>query len=179
MIRLRLSEPVLHRRRFFQGRSIRGLGIKDISWFDPSGQEMTDEAWSASCARSLGVRLAGDAIDERTERGERVAGHTMLLLLNADAIPISFALPVLPAGRIWEEAPGTANGKSAPLLIKGGDSYELPGHSSAVLVLRREKRRRQADLRIRLVPAQKDEAPAEVGAVMSAQKPNAPVVPAR
>ncbi len=38
MIRLRLPQPVFHRRRFFQGRSIRGAGINDIAWLDPAGR---------------------------------------------------------------------------------------------------------------------------------------------
>ncbi|HXH06259.1 MAG TPA: glycogen debranching protein GlgX, partial [Vicinamibacterales bacterium] len=52
LVWFRRSQPVLRRRRFFQGRAIRG--VKDIVWLDPSGREMTDEAWNAPDARSLG-----------------------------------------------------------------------------------------------------------------------------
>src|SRR6185436_2983454 len=64
LIRLRREQPVLRRRRFFQGRRIRGSEIKDIAWFRPDGHEMTDEDWNTGYARSLAVRLAGDAIEE-------------------------------------------------------------------------------------------------------------------
>ena len=74
---------MLRRRKFFQGRRIRGADVKDIAWLDPSGREMTDEAWNSPDVRCLGVRLNGDAIDEVDERGERIVGDTLLLLFNA------------------------------------------------------------------------------------------------
>jgi isoamylase len=142
VIRLRRSEPVLHRRRFFQGRSIRGAGVKDIAWFDPDGHEMTDEAWNAPSVKSLAVRLAGDAIDERDERGRRVTGSTLFLLLNAAEQAASFTLPAIQPGWYWEEAIDAANGVHQPAILPGGSRYPLASRSLAVLVLRREKRRR-------------------------------------
>jgi glycogen operon protein len=141
-IHLRRAEPVLHRRRFFQGRSIRGADIKDIAWFDPSGHEMTDEAWNAPTISSLSVRLAGDAIDERDVRGERITGSTVFLLLNAAGHEVTFTLPGVPDGCYWEEVIGAANGVQAPAVLRGGAHYPLPGRSLAVLALRKEKRRR-------------------------------------
>ncbi len=78
LIRLFHQHPVLRRRKFFQGRPVRGAEIKDISWFRPDGQEMTDNDWRNEQARSLAVRLAGDAIDEVDERGRRVTDDTLL-----------------------------------------------------------------------------------------------------
>ena len=46
LIRLRLDHPVFRRRRFFQGRRIRGSAVKDLSWLQPDGAEMTDEEWN-------------------------------------------------------------------------------------------------------------------------------------
>ena len=145
VIRMRRAHPVFHRRRFFQGRSIRGAEIKDISWFAPDGREMTDEAWSAPAMRSLGVRLAGDAIGEMSERGERVTGDTMLLLLNADANPLAFTLPEHGEARYWEELDDTANGVMQAKSLHGGDRYEVQGRSMAVLRLGVLKRRRRTD----------------------------------
>ena len=62
---------MLRRRKFFQGRRIRGADVQDIAWLDASGREMTDEVWNSPDVRCLGVRLNGDAIDELDERGER------------------------------------------------------------------------------------------------------------
>ena len=77
------EQPVFQRRKFFVGRAIRGSEIKDISFFSPNGQEMTDEDWQNSWAKCLGVRLAGDIMNEVDERGELIVGDTLLLLLNA------------------------------------------------------------------------------------------------
>ena len=77
------EQPVFQRRKFFQGRAIRGSDIKDISFFSPSGQEMSDEDWNAGFVKCLGVRLAGDLIDDVDERGEPIVGETLLILLNA------------------------------------------------------------------------------------------------
>ncbi len=122
------------------------------------------------------MRLAGDAIDERDERGERVSGHTLLLLLNADHEPIAFALPLLPAGRHWEEVMDSANGKQKPLILNGGEHYNVKARSSAVLVLQPEKRRRVDDVRRRPARAAADADPAMVAS--TARDSHAPVVPA-
>lgn len=92
MTRIRRENPVLHRRRFFHGRQIRGTDIKDIYWFDSGGAEMTDEAWNSGFVRSLGVGLVGQMLDEVDERGAPVTGDTLLILLNAhhEAIPFQF-----------------------------------------------------------------------------------------
>ena len=71
----------------------------DIAWLDPTGAEMTDETWNSPDVRALGVRLNGDAIQEVNERGERIVGDTLLLMLNAGDEPIAFVLPPTAADR--------------------------------------------------------------------------------
>ena len=43
LIQLRQQHPVFRRPKFFQGRRIRGSEIKDVMWFNPGGNEMSDE----------------------------------------------------------------------------------------------------------------------------------------
>jgi glycogen operon protein len=102
LIRLLKGHPVLRRRRFFQGRQIRGSRVKDLTWFGLDGVEMTDEQWQAPGVKTLGVQFAGDAIEERGPRGERVTDDTLLLVLNADERPVAFTLPDHEAARRWE-----------------------------------------------------------------------------
>ena len=59
------EHPVLARRRFFHGRRIRGKGIRDIIWLNPTGREMTDADWNAGFIQSVGVLLAGDVDEAR------------------------------------------------------------------------------------------------------------------
>jgi glycogen operon protein len=142
------TQPVLRRRKFFQGRRIRGAGVADISWLDPSGREMTDEAWNSPDVRCLGVKLAGDAIDESNERGERIIGDTLLLLLNSDEAKVRFHLPQdgAPDER-WETLIDTFDPWQPVQRMRAGERYELHGESMAVLRLsrRRDDLRRVGD----------------------------------
>ena len=54
---------------------------------------MTEEEWADSQSRCLGLRLAGDAIEEVDDMGEPIVGDTFLILLNADHEPVPFVLP--------------------------------------------------------------------------------------
>ena len=99
VIELRKEQRVLRRRKFFQGRSIRGVGVKDIAWYEPRGREMADKAWGDPFARCLGVLLNGNTLDEIDERGEPVIGDTLFLMFNAHHDAILFRLPVKQRGR--------------------------------------------------------------------------------
>ncbi|MBI4641193.1 MAG: glycogen debranching protein GlgX [Candidatus Tectomicrobia bacterium] len=131
LIRLFHRHPVLRRRKFFQGRQIRGSQVKDLAWFRPDGKEMTDEDWNTPHARCLGLRLAGDAIDEVDERGNRIVDDTLLILLNAHDEPIPFILPAHRRKVRWELILDTREAmiKQKRRLIRGGESYELEAHS--------------------------------------------------
>jgi len=135
LIRLRRAEPVLRRRRFFRGRAIRGAGVKDIAWLEPSGREMTDESWNAGFVRSLGVRLQGDAIDEVDERGHLIVGETLLLLLSAHHEALQFTLPQEDGGGVWERLIDTRAPVVTPDRFHGGAEYELEGRSLALFHL--------------------------------------------
>jgi glycogen operon protein len=124
------EQPVFQRRKFFQGRSIRG--VKDISWLDPSGKEMNDEAWHSGFVRCLGMRLAGDRIDDVNERGERIIGDTLLVLFNADDREISFTLPPAKEEHDWERMLDTARANEDEKIYNDGESYPLEGRSLAV-----------------------------------------------
>lgn len=131
-------EPVLQRRKFFQGRRIRGSEIKDISWFGPSGEEMTDDDWGAGFVKCLGIRLAGDVIDEVDEHGAPIVGDTLLFLLNAHHDTIIFTLPQHHPDQQWQQVLDTANAADDGKLFNGGQSYSIQGRSLALLrVLRR------------------------------------------
>ena len=127
------EQPVFQRRRFFQGRSIRGTDIKDISWINPSGEEMTDEDW-AGYVRCFGVRLAGDLIGDVDERGEPIVGDTLLLLLNAHHEPVPFTLPKTRDEHNWEQLLDTAAEPAENRIFQMGTTYPLDGR--AVVVLR-------------------------------------------
>ncbi|HEY7117773.1 MAG TPA: hypothetical protein VH475_14385, partial [Tepidisphaeraceae bacterium] len=127
------EQPVLQRRKFFNGRAIRGANIKDITFFDNFGNEMSDEAWNTGWVRCLGVRLAGDLINEQDERGEPIRGDTLLLMMNAHWEQLPFVLPKTRTEHVWEMLVDTAERPDIPLVWKGGQEYPLYGRSLAVL----------------------------------------------
>jgi glycogen operon protein len=93
LIQLRHQHPVFRRPKFFQGRRIRGSEIKDVMWFNPGGNEMSEEDWSLPLARCLGMMLSGDTIDVLNFQGEPIRDDTFLFLINAHYETISFLLP--------------------------------------------------------------------------------------
>ena len=127
------QQPVLQRRKFFLGRPIRGGDIKDISFFEPGGTEMNDEAWNAGWIKCMGVRLAGDIINEVDERGEPIRGDTLLLLLNAHWEEIPFTLPQTKQGQVWEALIDTRDDYWPLRVCRGGEKYPLYGRTLALL----------------------------------------------
>lgn len=93
LIHLRREHPIFRRPKFFQGRKIRGLDIKDIMWFNPGGTEMGDEEWETSFVRTLGVMLSGDTIDVLDFYCRSIQDDTYLMLFNAHYEPLKFVLP--------------------------------------------------------------------------------------
>jgi isoamylase len=137
LIRLFHQHPVLRRRVFFQGRKIRGSEVKDLAWFRPDGKEMTDDDWNNGFARCLGLRLAGDAIEEVDGRGNRILDDTLLILLNAHHEPVNFVLPAHRRKVRWQVVFDTSKEKIKPrqLLIHGGSEYHLEARSMVSLRL--------------------------------------------
>jgi isoamylase len=91
IIELRRDHPVFRQRRWFQGRSIRG--VPDIAWVKPDGTQMSDEDWNSGERRSLGLFLNGHAIALPDERGHKVEDDSFLLLFNAEEGDIEWKLP--------------------------------------------------------------------------------------
>jgi isoamylase len=108
---LRRDHPLFRRRRFFHGRAPEGdLAASDLIWLTPAGEEMTNEDWGASYAKSLAVFLNGDAITEPDPRGGKITDAKFLLLFNAHSNPIMFTLPEASFATGWEVVIDTAFG---------------------------------------------------------------------
>ena len=93
LIHLRKEHPVFRRPKFFQGRRIRGSEIKDVMWFNPGGNEMSEEEWASPFVRCLGMLLSGDTADVVNFEREPIHDDTFLLLINSHFEPIQFVLP--------------------------------------------------------------------------------------
>ena len=138
IIALRENHPVFRRRKFFQGRAIKGAEVKDILWLRPDGQEMTDEEWHQQSAQCLGLFLAGDGLDEVDERSRPIKDESFLVLMNASHESANFTLPPLPTGFQWVAVVDTACEPSGVPDCHERDQHKfaLEARSLAVLVAR-------------------------------------------
>ncbi|MEW6514663.1 MAG: glycogen debranching protein GlgX [Pseudomonadota bacterium] len=135
LVHLRREHPVFRRRNFFQGRPIRGSGIKDIHWIKPDGGDMSDEEWSRDYARSLGVYLSGEALGEVDRYGRGIHDDNFILLFNAHHEHIDFVLPTLCVGCAWQVVLDTHYhaGLDTDGVYAGSESYPLKGRTLTLL----------------------------------------------
>jgi isoamylase len=134
----RRDHRIFRRRRWFLGRPLHGMDVKDLAWFTPEAQEMSDEHWAAGFARSLGVFYSGHAITTPDSQGERIIDDDFYLLFNASHEPVTFVVPDQRFGKRWVRDIDTAAlGDGTPLdperSLKPGDELELPGRSLVVM----------------------------------------------
>jgi glycogen operon protein len=127
---IRAANPVLRRRGFFHGRELSGTGLKDVAWFRPDGQELTDLDWHDPQTHALGMLIHGQATDEKDDHGRPVIGRTLLLLVNGGARPRAFTLPSLGRPGDWHELIHTARASTRTLKT---DVVNLLGHSLVLL----------------------------------------------
>jgi glycogen operon protein len=137
LIQLRKDHPVFRRPKFFQGRRIRGSEIRDVMWFNPGGNQMSEEEWASPFVRCVGMLLSGDTSDVLTFEGEPVRDDTFLLLINAHYEPIPFVLPGQ-ENLEWQLILDTmdANGfLREPKKFASGDDVDLGGRAVCLLQL--------------------------------------------
>ncbi|MFN3255295.1 MAG: glycogen debranching protein GlgX [Ilumatobacter sp.] len=134
VIEFRSAHPVFRRRRWFQGRRIRG--IEDLAWFRPDGEEMTDEDWETGYARAVGVFLNGASILTPDAYGQRVVDDSFLVLFNAGHDALTWCLPGPEWGRRWTIDLSTSDtriGLRRTVGAKASGELDVTGRSLIVL----------------------------------------------
>jgi isoamylase len=137
LLKLRHKHIVFHRDRFFYGKVIPGTDAKDVIWLHPSGREMTPADWQESDARSLAIRLSGEAgIVHLTQTGEQEPDDTFLLLVNAAHEDVVFVLPDEEVG-VWYPLVDTVaeDGRPESDALPGGTDRHVSGRSLQLLRL--------------------------------------------
>jgi isoamylase len=117
LVAFRRAHPVFRRRRWFEGRSVRGTELHDIGWFSPDGTQMADEDWSQGLARTLGVFLNGRGISTPGPMGEPLVDDDVFVVLNADPEDVDFVAPA-DLGPGWTLVMRTDEG-----WVEGGDAH--------------------------------------------------------
>jgi isoamylase len=106
VIKLRLAYPILRRGRYLIGAYNEELGVKDVAWLAPCGEEMSIEQWHDGQGRCLGMLLDGRAQPTGIRRSG--SDSTLLLIVNAHYQLINFRLPQVPEGNGWRRLLDTA-----------------------------------------------------------------------
>jgi glycogen operon protein len=132
LIALRRAHPVFHRRRWFQGRPLRGT--PDLLWLKPEGTTMTEADWNEGHQTCVGMFLNGDGIASPGPRGERVVDDSFLVLINASPDPRKWSVSGA-WGERWHRILDTADGPAD----EGDDvvAGEVELVERSILVLRR------------------------------------------
>jgi isoamylase len=93
LIALRQDLPVLQRHRFCAGDFVWDSRSRDLIWLRPDGSEMGARDWQRPWLAALAFEMGGDAIPMLDERGARMVGDGLLVLMNASTEAIRFKLP--------------------------------------------------------------------------------------
>jgi glycogen operon protein len=139
LVQFRREHHSFRRRRFFQGRQLRGSATEDLGWFSPTGDEMSEEQWSEAYAHAITLFMSGREI-ERDARGETVTDDDFLWMVNASPDDIKFTLPPERWGADWYVAIDTAAAQVSPAdptVLIAGSSFDVPGRS--FVLLRRQR----------------------------------------
>jgi isoamylase len=131
LTRLRHRYPILRRARFLTGEYNEDLGVKDITWINPAGGEMSAEDWGDSNARCFGVLLDGRAQPTGVRR--RGEDASLLVILNAYHDVVDVTLPEMPDGGGWRLLLDTNGAEEAD--FAAGDRYTATGRSVLLFAL--------------------------------------------
>lgn len=134
LIHLRKSMPVLRRNRFFTGVFNEELGVADVRWLSPVGQDLTEEQWNDPSMRCFGMILDGRA--QATGIKRPASDATMLLVFNAHYDIVNFTLPDIPGSDEWRCLIDTNQPVRDEIpSFSSHDVYQVTGHSLLVFAL--------------------------------------------
>jgi glycogen operon protein len=136
LVAFRAAHPVFRRRRWFQGRRIRGMD--DMVWFRYDGVEMTDDDWENGYARSVGVFMNGDAIQATDLYGERMVDDSFLIVFNASELDLPWTMPDTIGAKRWtvdidSAEPDTGTRFRRQRVVAAGATIDVTSRSIVVL----------------------------------------------
>jgi isoamylase len=134
LIALRARYPILRRRRFLTGLLDEERGVRDVTWFSASGNEMTVEDWNDRASRCFGMLIDGRAQSSGIRRAGTDA--TLLVLINGATADLEFRLPQTSGGRRWSSVFDTAMpDRHREQIFRVGETYLLAGLSLSLFAL--------------------------------------------
>ena len=96
---LRHKYPLLRRNRFLTGEYVEEVGVKDVTWVNANGSEMTPEQWQDGGMGCFGMLLDGRA--QATGIRKSSNDVSLLLVINGHDDLVEFTLPECYGGVQW------------------------------------------------------------------------------
>jgi isoamylase len=132
---LRHKYAVLRRNRFLTGQYVEEVGVKDVTWINANGTEMTSEQWHDGRMACFGMLLDGRAQATGIRKSSKDA--TLLLVINSHSDLVKFTLPECYGGMEWSLLVDTNIADSSEKgTFDPGDKYDVTAHSLLLFVLR-------------------------------------------
>jgi glycogen operon protein len=133
---LRHRYPILRRNLFLNGQYDEELGLRDVTWVNSGGQQMSEEDWNHPDLRCFGMLLDGRApTTGLRQRGEEA---TILIAINGNPDVVAFELPDCVGSCGWQTLVDTnwTDSEVDPSVLRVGEKYLVTGRSLVALVLK-------------------------------------------
>ena len=141
LTRLRHEYPILRRNRFFTGQYVEELGVKDLTWINANGSEMTPEQWQDPAMACFGMLLDGRA--QATGIRKSSTDATLLLVINGHTDLVEFTLPEYSGGGRWSLLIDTnAPDAGGEALFEPKQNYGVTARSLLLFVLKSQTSRK-------------------------------------
>jgi isoamylase len=131
---LRHKYPILRRNRFLTGQYVEEVGVKDVTWINANGGEMTSEHWHDGGMSCFGMLLDGRA--QATGIRKSSADATLLVVINGHNDLVEFTLPECYGGMQWSLLVDTNIADcSEKGMFDPGDKYGVTGRCLLLFAL--------------------------------------------
>jgi glycogen operon protein len=129
---LRHVFPILRRGRFLSAQWNEETQVKDVTWINADGSEMSQKQWQDPYMRCFGMLLDGRCQESGIKR--QAGDASLLLIMNAYHDVVKFTLPELVGGSRWLSLLDTNQPERSDTPTFGvGDVYDVTARSFLLL----------------------------------------------
>ena len=134
LMELLKAYPILRRSRFLTGKHDGELNVRDVTWINAGGGEMSQADWDTPWIKCFGMLLDGRT--RKTAMPRHGEDQTVLMIMNSFEGTVPFKLPQAVGGSQWSLLVDT-NIPDAPegAHFAFGSTYEVTGRSLLLFAL--------------------------------------------
>lgn len=125
--------PILRGPHFLSGDVGNESEFKDVCWIHPSGREMQPDDWEQHGDRCFAMMVDGRA--RASDASKNGGDECLLLIFNGSDNAVTFTLPDVAGGQIWQRVLDTGDPNAADMRWGAGQTLETGARSLALLQL--------------------------------------------